>query len=260
MNKHQMEVDHKLFELMYELVDIDDIQEQGYKNMIDISVEGNQTFLLSNGILSHNSASASLSKLLGRQNQGFFAMFGVPPNAYDSDTNTLAKSDKIKDIKDVTGLKFTQKYQDELNFKEIIIATDFDLPGHFICGQLVGLFYKYGKNIIEECRLKRLVTPLLIAKDSKENIIKWFYNFDDYVEFQRNNKDKKYIYDYKKGLGSYDREELDIIIKRDGLENMLETFELDDLSEEVIDSWLSSSKADMRKEMLEGYEFNIMNQ
>ena len=92
MNNHEMPMDEKLFELMYELIDIEEIEKEGYRNMVDISVEGNQTYLLGNGILSHNSAKNSVSKILGRQGNGFFAMFGVPPNAYDSDIKKLMDS------------------------------------------------------------------------------------------------------------------------------------------------------------------------
>lgn len=253
------EVNKEFLELFYELEDIESVDNEGYSNMWDISVTGNETFLLGNGILSHNSAAMSISKILGRQGNGFFAMFGVPPNAYDSTPLELAKSKKMLDLKDILGLKFTQTEQDDLNFKNIIITTDFDLPGHFIAGQLLGLFYRYGKNLFAEGRIMRLVTPLLIAKDKNEKIVKWFYGFDDYVEFERKHKSKNYIYDYKKGLGSLTQEEMDLVINTDGLENMLEVFNLDDKLEDLIDAWLNGKRADSRKEMLDGYSFNIMN-
>ena len=48
------------------------------------------------------------------------------------------------------------------------------------------------------------------------------------------------------------------IIEKDGLDNMLEVMTIED-SAGLIDDWLSDKKADRRKEMLDGYEFNIMN-
>lgn len=258
MNKHKMEMDEKLFELMYELVDIEEIEKEGYKNMIDISVEGNQTYILGNGILSHNSAANSISKIIGRQGNGFYAMFGVPPNAYDMDLKEIISSKKMTDLQQILGLQFSKTTQDNINFKNIIITTDFDLPGHFIAGQLFGLFYRFGKNLFEEHRIKRLITPLIVVKDSKEKIIKWFYSFDDYREFEEKNFDKKYKYDYKKGIGSWNQIELEYIIEKDGLDNMLEVMTIED-SAGLIDDWLSDKKADRRKEMLDGYEFNIMN-
>ena len=39
---------------------------------------------------------------------------------------------------------------------------------------------------------------------------------------------------------------------------MLEVMTIENASD-LIDDWLSDKKADRRKEMLDGYEFNIMN-
>lgn len=209
-----------------------------------------------------DSAAASISKILGRQGNGFYAMFGVPPNAWAmplTGKNSIVASKKLTDLKDILGLKYSTTTQDDINFQNIIIATDFDLPGHFITGQLIGLFFRFGENLFKEKRIKRFVTPLLIAKDSKEKIVEWFYNFEDYQAFMSKNKTKKYTYDYKKGLGSWDVEELETVIAKDGLDNMLVTFTSDDLSREVIDNWLNKKKTNIRKDMLDGYEFNIMN-
>lgn len=206
-----------------------------------------------------DSASNSISKILGRQGNGFYAMFGVPPNAYDMDIKDIISSKKMLDLQQILGLQFSKTVQENINFKNIIITTDFDLPGHFIAGQLFGLFYRFGKNLFEEHRIKRLITPLIVVKDSKENIVTWFYSFDDYRLFEEKNLNKKYKYDYKKGLGSWSQKDLEYVIEQDGLENMLEVMTLDDSSSKLVDDWLSSSKADKRKEMLDGYEFNIMN-
>ncbi len=205
-----------------------------------------------------DSASNSISKIIGRQGNGFYAMFGVPPNAYDMDIKDIIASKKMTDLQQILGLQFSKTTQENINFKYIIITTDFDLPGHFIAGQLFGLFYRFGKNLFEEHRIKRLITPLIVVKDSKEKIVKWFYSFDEYRNFELENANKKYSYEYKKGLGSWDQPELEYIIEKDGLNNMLEVMTIED-SSELIDDWLSDKKADKRKEMLEGYEFNIMN-
>lgn len=205
-----------------------------------------------------DSASNSISKILGRQGNGFYAMFGVPPNAYDMDLKDIISSKKMTDLQQILGLQFSKTTQDNINFKNIIITTDFDLPGHFIAGQLFGLFYRFGKNLFEEHRIKRLITPLIIVKDSKENIVKWFYSFDEYRDFENKNKEKKYKYEYKKGLGSWSQDEMEYIIEKDGLENMLEVMTIEN-SADLIDDWLSDKRSDRRKEMLDGYEFNIMN-
>ncbi len=205
-----------------------------------------------------DSAANSVSKILGREGNGFYAMFGVPPNAYDMNIKDIIASKKMKDLQNIIGLKFGQTTQKDINFQNIIITTDFDLPGHFITGQMLGLFFRFGENLFHEKRIKRFITPLYLVKNKSENIVAWFYGFDEYRQYEKIHGNK-YKYDYKKGLGSWNQSDLEYIIEKDGLDNMLETYVLDENAEESLDNWLNGNKADKRKEMLEGYEFSIMD-
>ena len=204
-----------------------------------------------------DSASESIAKILGRKGNGFYAMFGVPPNAYDMPMSSILKSAKMMDLKNILGLQFGQTKQTRLNFENIIITTDFDLPGHFIAGQLIGMLYRFGSNLFEEQRVKRLITPLFLVRDKSEKIITWFYTFDDYQAHEKKHG-TKYKYDYMKGLGSWDAEDLEHVIKKDGLDNMLEVYVLEDKAKESLDNWLNKKKTDVRKDMLDGFEFNVM--
>lgn len=205
-----------------------------------------------------DSAANSISKLLGRQGNGFYAMFGVPLNAYAATLKEILKSVKMIDLKDILGIEFSKNTQENLNFDNIVITTDYDLPGHFIAGQLVGLLYRFGPNLFEEGRVRRLVTPLMLATDKKENIVEWFYTFEDYSKFEKANKSKNYNYDYKKGLGSWDADELDTVIKKDGLENMIEVYELDEAAKKSIEDWLGDD-TQARKDLLSNVEFDMMS-
>jgi len=260
-----MDINKDKFELMFELEEIEEVGEMGYKNAIDICVSENHTFLLANGIVSHNSAANSIAAILGRKGLGYYAMFGVPPNAYDMSIENILKSDKLKALNKILGIQYSKTTQNDINFENIIIATDADLPGFFIRGQLIGLFFKYGRNLIEEGKIKILSTPLFVCTDKKEKIVNWFYSFEEQSKFERANKNKGYHYEYKKGLSGWDKDELQTVIDKDGFDNMLDVITIGE-SEEIInetitivDDWLSGKKADRRKEMLDGYEFNIFN-
>jgi hypothetical protein len=64
-----------IVENFLELVDIDDITlKEEYTNMVDISVDVDQSFLLSNGLISHNSASSAFRKYRDPQTQGAFSL------------------------------------------------------------------------------------------------------------------------------------------------------------------------------------------
>ena len=204
-----------------------------------------------------DSAANNASQMFDRTGNGFFAAFGVPPNTWNMSARDILKSKKLLDIQHILGLDFAKTEQTDLNFKNIIIFTDYDLPGHFIAGQMLAMLYKYGKNLFKEKRVKRFVTPLIIAKKN-EKLINWFYTFETYQEFQRSNSNN-IKYEYKKGIGSWDSEELIYIIEQDGLDKMMLEFIIDEEAENNLINWFDSNKAEERKKMLENYEFNIMN-
>ena len=164
----------------------------------------------------------------------------------------------MMDMKNIIGLQFSETEQTDINFENIIITTDADLPGAFIAGQLIGMLRRFGQNLFEDGRVKRLMTPIMIVTDNKEKIVTWFYTFDEYKKFEAKNKDKKYNYDYKKGLGSFDQDEMEAVINKDGLDNMLVPFEWDETASQKIDDWLGGD-SQPRKDALDNFEFNIMS-
>jgi len=206
-----------------------------------------------------DSASSSLASIIGRDKAGHYAMFGKPPNAYDMTMSNILKSDKLRDFTNILGIRFSKTTQTDINFQNIIIAADEDIAGYQIRSLLIGMFYKYGKNLIKEGRIKVLKTPLFMCTDNKDNIIDWFYDFESQRNHQKETKGK-YKYEYKKGLSSWDKEELQVIIDREGIEQMLEVMYIEDeeLTDELIDKCLNGKRASDRKDMLDGYEFSIL--
>ena len=86
-------------EMMYELVEIDSAQEEGYKNCVDITVDSDDhSFLLGNGIISHNSALGGLLPSLGRNEKAYYMLKGKPLNAYS------ATQKKFIENKELSGL------------------------------------------------------------------------------------------------------------------------------------------------------------
>ena len=58
------------FGAIFELDDIESIEEDGYENCYDIMVGGDHNFILSSGLVSHNSALGGLLPILGRDGIG----------------------------------------------------------------------------------------------------------------------------------------------------------------------------------------------
>jgi len=236
------------FELMYELVDIEDIEyTDEFVNMIDISLNDNdRTFVLSNGIITHNSARTGLMPILGRQEFGFYEMKGKPLNAYDSSVQKFTSNKELSDLFQIINSE---------EYEYIIFATDQDLDGFTIRGLLIGFFQRYLPELIQGGRVGSLDTPI-IALEKGGEIKHWYYSMNDVDEklYKTHNST------YYKGLGTWEKDDLKYIIEQGGVESMIKIFESTPQSEEVIDDWLNGEKikSDKRKEYIEGNEFDLI--
>lgn len=89
-----------------QLMDIESIESIELKNSVDITVEDDESFILSNGIISHNSAQKSIQEARGKNPYiGSFALKGKPLNITDCSTTDILDNKEIKNIMLITGLK-----------------------------------------------------------------------------------------------------------------------------------------------------------
>lgn len=95
---------NKLQQLSFTLDDILSIEHIGQRECVDISVEDDESFTLSNGIISHNSASGGLSNSLGRDNIGYYELRGVPMNTYEEKILTILSNKELKMLMDIIEL------------------------------------------------------------------------------------------------------------------------------------------------------------
>lgn len=199
------------------------------------------------------SAMGGISAILGRENYGYYAMKGVPLNAYDCTTQKMSGNAEIKEIVNILDMDLTSDSHD-IAFQRIGLATDADADGAHISGLLLGLFFKYGKKLFEEKRIYRLRTPIMVAI-KKGKIVAHFFSISEYREWESKHSTKGVEFKYSKGLGSWKKEELQFLINEHGIEHFLEYFTLDDV--DTIDRWLSNSRADDRKVELSNYTLEI---
>lgn len=200
------------------------------------------------------SAMGGISAILGRQSYGYYAMRGVPLNAYECTPQKLSANVEFKEIIGILDLDVTNGHHAEMEFEKVGFATDADADGSHICGLLLGLFYKYGRNLFDEKKVYRLRTPIMIAK-KKGKIVAHFFTIDDYRKWEESNDVRGIEFKYLKGLGSINKDEFQGLISTYGLDHFLEIFTIDDANE--LDIWLSNSRADDRKEKLKSYTFDI---
>jgi len=186
------------------------------------------------------SAVGGLLPSLGRDEYGYFELRGVPLNAYDS---SQAKFRNNKELSELYQVLISEDYE------YICTATDADSDGSHIKGLLIGFFQRYLPDIISQGKFGELRTPVQAVITNKK-LTRWVYELGADLKLKNQEVGK-----YFKGLGSWKSKDLAQVVKTDGIENMIRIFDIDD--EVIVDDWLSSAKADKRKEYLQNNVFDI---
>lgn len=205
-----------------------------------------------------DSAMGGISGGLGREEFGYFATRGVPLNTYEVKAERIADNEELTNIIKCLNIKLGAKDQ-SLTYENVLIASDADADGAHITELYVGFFSKYCPSVIKDGHLRKLMTPIICACDSKGDIKEMFFDFDSYNAWISKNKDTKLKIKYYKGLGSWKSEEFSALVKKYGIDKFIQTLEFDEKSIEIIDDWLNRKKADVRKEYLRKNEFSIFN-
>jgi topoisomerase-4 subunit B len=197
---------------------------------------GNRDYLF---ICEGFSAYSGLSKILGRNGIGYFQLKGKPLNAW------TCSHQKFMANEELSGLYQVIKNE---NFKHVVVASDADLDGFHIRGLISTFMYKFLPDEID--KLGFLNTPVVVYSKG-DKITGWTYSLYDKKELQRGE-----VSDYKKGLGSWNEDELEEVIKKDGLEKMIEHIEFDEDSKTAIDEWFGNDSEPRKKYIVEN-DFSI---
>jgi DNA gyrase/topoisomerase IV subunit B len=202
------------------------------------------------------SATGSISRVLGRKDIAYYSLRGKPLNTYNVKTQKLVKNREFKEIVEVLDMDLLDKNTD-LNFEKVIILADQDSDGIHIRSLLLTFFNKFAPKALEEGRIGFMNTPLIIAFDKKMDPKYWFFSLNEYYNFSKE-KLKGLELKYYKGLGSFNKEDLQMVIKKIGvMEDLFVSFKKTDACEHSLHQWMSSDSAADRKEFLFGREFNV---
>lgn len=203
------------------------------------------------------SAMSGISSCLGRNGIGYYAMRGLPLNAYNSSMQKIVANAELKDIINILNLDISKSNENKtIDFNKILITTDADADGAHITSMLIGWFKRFASNLFNEGKICKLITPNIILEDNKGKIVKYFMNLTDFKKWELANKNSKYKIVYLKGLGSWDREQLIDLIDTHGLDNFILEYQLDNEGEVYIDDWLGTDP-EKRKKYLREYTFDI---
>lgn len=244
-----------------ELVDIESIEfTDEYVNMVDITVDGDESFCLSNGIISHNSArnlAIAGFSIIGRDNYGAFPLKGKPLNVRDTSLKKIKENDEIKNIVQILGLEFGKKYKDtsSLRYGKVVIMSDSDTDGYHIKGLLINLFDTFWPELLKLDFLYEFVTPIIIASQGKRK--RMFYKINEYLKWYKETKTaSSYKIKYYKGLGTLGPKLGKELF--DDLDKHLVPFNYTNpkKTKDLIDLAFNKKRQDDRKEWLSNYKLN----
>ncbi len=151
------------------------------------------------------SAAGGVKQSRNSETEGVYALKGKIKNTRS--LSDLTDNKEILEIMSILGIEPGSKKPP--TYKNIIIAADEDPDGQHIAALIVNFFFKWFPYIIQEGRLKRLVTPL-VAADHGYNGRKYFYTMDDFTRYK--NKYKLSNIAYLKGLGSLSLDDWDYVM------------------------------------------------
>jgi DNA gyrase/topoisomerase IV subunit B len=195
---------------LFELVDIDEIEEVGYHNMCDIRVDEDESFCLGNGLVSHNSAMGFFLKVRDPNLIGAYPLRGVVMNTWDMRPADVLKNKELGELVSILGLDINNPNSvDDMTYGYVATLTDADHDGSgHIAPLIIAFFAKFWPRLLSEKRIRIIRSPIMISTKGKD--VKWFYDYEEASAFKKNSVgfDHRYI----KGLGQLTEVEYDSVI------------------------------------------------
>jgi DNA gyrase/topoisomerase IV subunit B len=226
-----------------ELVDIEEISETPHLNMVDIQVGIDETFILTNGLISHNSAIAGLVAARDPEIHGGLPLRGKPMNVREEVASAVLKNEVLAKVMATIGLvPGVRPNRDRLRYGSVYITTDADEDGKNIAALLVNFFYTFWKDLFDPGYPPFIYifdTPLIIAVKGK--VRKFWYN--DNIDTFNGDDYKGWEITRAKGLAALKKEDWKQILVNPKLIPITDDGELD----QALDLLFNKDKASADK-------------
>ena len=232
-----------------QLVDIEDIIESDeFVNMVDITVDVDNSFMLSNGIISHNSASSAFRKYRTPETMGAFSLRGKFINVSEISNQKLSDNKEAVGLMAALGLKLGQKAtKDSLRYGRIYLMVDADTDGNSIASLLINFFNRYWPELFELDFLYKVETPIVVATNIKKKTMKEsFYSQTEYGDWLLKSNPKDWVIKYKKGLAALVDDEYHDIINKPKLVKIKKS----DICNDSLEIWFGKNSELRKNEML----------
>jgi DNA gyrase/topoisomerase IV subunit B len=151
------------------------------------------------------SAAGSIKQARNPETEGVYALRGKVKN-----TRRLSDLTSNEEIVEIMNILDIEPGNGKAGiYHKIVIATDSDADGGHITCLLVNFFQKWFPHIMDDDRIYRLVTPLVVCTYSKQR--KYFYTLEEFNDFIKNHKVSEVT--YLKGLGSLNESDWEYVMK-----------------------------------------------
>lgn len=205
------------------------------------------------------SAMSGISGCIGRKEIGYYACRGLAINVFNSSMQKIAANQEFKDIMNILELDITKETNEnkKIAFDKIMFTTDSDADASHICSMFLGWFARFAPNLFTEKKICRLVTPLIIIQDNKGKIVKYFLSLSEFKEYEKSKNKINGKLTYLKGLGSWEKADLQYLIDTYGFDNFVFYYNMDEDGKIYLKHWLVDEEVEKRKEYIKNFDFDI---
>jgi len=184
-----------------------------------------------------DSASSAFRKYRNPNHQGAFPLRGKFINVAETPSTKVIQNQEVKDLLTAIGLKMGEP-PSNLRYGKVLIYSDADPDGDSIAGLLINFFGRYWPELLEQGRICRVMTPLVVTKRKAES--NWFYTMAEFEAWSHGRDDlKTWSIEYKKGLASLQDDEYEQIIKNPNLFSIEGGVDL----KSTLDAWFGTDPA-----------------
>lgn len=148
----------------------------------------------------------------GHDYNGILVLGGKLINVLRENIERICENPVIKLIKQALNLQETVDYslpenRRKLKYGKISIETDADDDGRHICGLLLNYFNKFYPSILQSLKVCYVLFPVVKIFKGKK-VVERFTSLREFDEWQKDKDLKNYNVQYYKGLGSYEKDEV----------------------------------------------------
>lgn len=199
-----------------------------------------------------NSAAGSITDARDVNTQAVLPFRGKILNTYGIDINRMMDNVEINSLISALGTGIGNSFDySKLRYKKIILTCDSDVDGDHITCLFMTFFFKWLREIVENGNLFIARPPLYLIKKGAK-IVGFLETEKDKEEFIKEHGNEGYQYNYIKGLGELNPEDLGFTtIDKKNRRLIQVTIEDAEAAEEQLRVLMDNKAVDERKEFIE---------